>query len=89
MGNPWIFAGLNREQVTPTQVRSMMNVHLERNIAFYGPTRGIVLFRKFVVKYLTPYRLPRALREKLLTCSNVVDFNQFLDSVFSLLPLSS
>ena len=39
--NPWIFSRLDREQVSPQQVKETMLVHLDRNLEFYGPERGL------------------------------------------------
>ena len=40
MDNPWIFAGLNRGEVSPRQVQETLHRHLERNLEFYGERRG-------------------------------------------------
>lgn len=81
IGNPWIFAGLEREQVTPEQVRQVMLTHLERNLVFYGPELGLVLFRKHAVRYLTPYRLSGTLRRRLLTSERPDEFVALLDEI--------
>jgi tRNA-dihydrouridine synthase len=79
--NPWIFAGLDREQVGHPQVRELMLRHLERNLEFYGPQRGLVLFRKHAARYLTPYKLPTELRKQLLTRESPEDFLTLLDQI--------
>lgn len=66
IANPWIFAGQERWQVTPLQVRQMTAAHLERNIRFYGPEDGLRLFRKHGVQYLMLRRLSREDRKDLL-----------------------
>jgi tRNA-dihydrouridine synthase B len=81
IGNPWIFSGLNRTQVSPEQVRQMMLQHLERNLAFYGPEIGLVLFRKHTVRYLAPYRLPNEIRNELLTAQHADEFLRLLEKV--------
>ncbi len=68
--NPWIFAGLDREQVPPEEVWRVLNRHLERSLAFYGPERGLVLFRKFADKYLSPLGIPYAVRRALRTSTS-------------------
>ncbi len=82
IGNPWIFSGLDRQQVTPEQVRQMMIEHLERNLEFYGPEIGLVLFRKHAVRYLAPYRLSKEIRKELLTAQQVDEFLQLLDKIY-------
>ena len=81
IGNPWIFSGLDREQVTTEQVRQMMLKHLERNLAFYGEEIGLVLFRKHAVRYLAPFRLPKDIRKELLTAQEVDAFLKVLDKI--------
>jgi nifR3 family TIM-barrel protein len=81
IGNPWIFAGLDREEVTPQQVRELMLTHLERNLRFYDSGLGLVLFRKYAAKYLSPYRLPKEFRKKLLTRERPEAFVALLDEI--------
>ena len=52
IANPWIFSGLDRDQVSPEQVREIVRQHLERNVKFYGEEDGQRLFRKHAVQYL-------------------------------------
>ena len=79
--NPWIFSRLERDQVSPQQVRTTILCHLERAIEFYGPERGLVLFRKYAARYLTPYQLPKTLRQKILTREKPGDFITLLDEI--------
>jgi len=79
--NPWIFSRLDREQVNIQQVKATMLVHLERNLEFYGPERGLRLFRKYAAQYLTPYRLDKATRQKLLTRTEPDEFLALLDEI--------
>ncbi len=81
MSNPWIFRGLDRQEVPPEMVRQTMLRHLELNVNFYGPQRGLVLFRKFATRYLAPYRLPRPVRQRLLTCTQPDQFTALLDAI--------
>ncbi len=81
IGNPWIFAGLDRAEVTQSQVQSTMLRHLDRMLTFYGHERGLVLFRKHASRYLSPYRLPDPLRKRLLTCEKPEEFTQLLADI--------
>ena len=83
--NPWIFSGLDREQVAPGRVRETMLVHLDRNLEFYDPERGLRLFRKYAARYLTPYQLPKATRQQLLTRERPDEFLALLDEIFHLI----
>src|SRR5437867_2488196 len=46
IGNPWIFSGRDREQVSLGDRAALMRRHLALNLEFYGPTTGLLLFRK-------------------------------------------
>jgi tRNA-dihydrouridine synthase B len=81
IGNPWIFSGLDREQVTPAMVRETMLNHLERSLDFYGQERGLVLFRKHASRYLSPYHLPNHLRKRLLTALQPEQFLAILEQI--------
>lgn len=81
MSNPWIFSRLEREQVPPGRVQETMLRHLELNLDFYGPERGLVLFRKFAARYLSPYEMPREVRQRLMTRETAEEFAALLDEV--------
>ena len=79
--NPWIFSGLDRQDVPIQRVRETMQFHLERNLQHYGPKRGLKLFRKYTAQYLTPYQLPKDIRQKLLTRDQIGEFIELLDAI--------
>ncbi|HUF39023.1 MAG TPA: tRNA dihydrouridine synthase DusB [Anaerolineales bacterium] len=81
MSNPWIFMGLEREEVPVALVRESLLEHLDLNLDFYGEERGLVLFRKFAARYLAPFKLPREVRQRLLTLVEADEFISFLDEV--------
>jgi len=81
IGNPWIFSGLDREQVPPEMVQETLLDHLQRSLDFYGEERGLVLFRKHANRYLSPYRLPTDLRRRLLTAEQPEQFLALLDHI--------
>jgi nifR3 family TIM-barrel protein len=74
VGNPWIFSRLERTQVTTEMVHQMVSQHLERNVTFYGPQKGMILFRKHAMQYLKLQRLPRAVRTEILLQLTPQDF---------------
>jgi nifR3 family TIM-barrel protein len=80
IGNPWIFARLDRQNVQPEQVRATLHTHLDRMLTFHGQ-RGLVLFRKHAERYLRPYAIPPELRQRLLTTPSVEEFRQQVDEV--------
>jgi tRNA-dihydrouridine synthase B len=67
IANPWIFSGLDRDQISPDQVHGLMLQHLDRSFIFYGIPDGLILFRKFAAGYLSPYAIDPEKRRALLT----------------------
>jgi tRNA-dihydrouridine synthase B len=82
IANPWIFARLERQNVTHTQVRQIVREHLSRMLAFYGEERGLVLFRKYVARTMAPLFGSAEQRRQLLS---ETDVQVFLASIEALL----
>jgi tRNA-dihydrouridine synthase len=83
IANPWIFSGLDREQVPPEQVQKTMRLHLERNMQFYGPEDGQRLFRKHAVQYLLLRTLSREARKDILRQRSTNEFVALLDQMYA------
>jgi tRNA-dihydrouridine synthase B len=83
VGNPWIFSRLDREQVPPEAVRQMVHEHLERTMEFYGPDKGLMLFRKHAMQYLKLQRLPRVTRIELIQQQEAGQFLTLLDQIYA------
>lgn len=81
IGNPWIFSGLDRNQVTPAQVRKTMTEHLERMCTFYGAKKGLIRFRKHAKQYISAIPLTRDQRKQILSTTFAEDFSAFLDQL--------
>jgi tRNA-dihydrouridine synthase B len=79
--NPWIFSRLDREQVGPEQVQAVIGQHLNYMLQFYGNERGLVLFRKYVARYISPYNLTVDLRQRLLTAVEKTEFLNLLNEI--------
>jgi nifR3 family TIM-barrel protein len=79
IGNPWIFAGQDREQVTFEEKIALMRRHLALNLDFYGPGAGLVLFRKHAAKYIQGLPGEDKLRLPLLTCQTVEEFDRLIE----------
>ncbi len=76
IGNPWIFAGRRREEVTLDDLAALVQEHLQRSLAFYGSELGMVLFRKHAVQYIRPLAPSRAARAHLLRAATAEIFWQ-------------
>ena len=82
IGNPWIFQGKDRHQVSLQEVRQTILLHLQRMQDFYGAERGLVLFRKHVTRYISLSPLKREKRKQLLTCGTAEAFISFIDQLY-------
>jgi nifR3 family TIM-barrel protein len=78
IGNPWIFAGRDREGVTLDERIVLLRRHLTLNLAFYGQRAGLILFRKHAVKYINGLYGAAHLRVPLLTAESVAQFDELL-----------
>ncbi|MEW6402806.1 MAG: tRNA-dihydrouridine synthase family protein [Chloroflexota bacterium] len=83
IANPWIFSGLNREQVSPDQVRATVQDHLDRSVKFYGEEDGQRLFRKYAVQYLLLQTLSRETRKRILQKNPTGEFLAMLNEVYA------
>jgi nifR3 family TIM-barrel protein len=78
IGNPWIFARKDREQVTKEEVVALMRRHLALNVAFYGEEGGVILFRKHAARYIPDSAASRALRLAMLTTTRRADLESLI-----------
>jgi nifR3 family TIM-barrel protein len=86
IANPWIFAGLDREQVSPELLRQTVQEHLQKSIQFYGEEDGQRLFRKYAVQYLLLRTLDREARKEILKERPSGEFLEMLNQIYSALP---
>ena len=83
IGNPWIFSGRDREQVSLGDRAALMRRHLALNLEFYGPTTGLLLFRKHAARYIHGLPGEALLREPLLTASTVAEFEAQIETLMA------
>jgi nifR3 family TIM-barrel protein len=88
IGNPWIFAGKDRHEVTLEEKAALMRRHLALNLDFYGPQVGLVLFRKHAAKYIHGLPNEAELRVPLLTCTTVDEFDRLLAETLAVEPVA-
>jgi tRNA-dihydrouridine synthase len=81
VANPWIFSGLERDQVSSEQIRQAVHIHLDRNMEFYGKEIGQRLFRKHAVQYLLRHVLDRETRREILSQRPPEKFLEMLDQI--------
>ena len=83
IGNPWIFARLDRAQVSAEMLRQMVHQHLHRSMAFYGEHKGLILFRRHALEYLKFQNLPRVVRTNIISQKDAGNFLSLLDAYFA------
>jgi tRNA-dihydrouridine synthase B len=83
IANPWIFSGLDREQVSPEQLQHTVHEHLAKSIQFYGEEDGQRLFRKYAVQYLLLRTLDRDSRKEILKQRPSGEFLEMLNQIYA------
>jgi nifR3 family TIM-barrel protein len=86
IANPWIFCGLDREQVPPEQVQKTVREHLAKSMQFYGEEDGQRLFRKYAVQYLLLKTLDRDSRKEILKQRPSGEFLEMLNQIYAATP---
>jgi tRNA-dihydrouridine synthase B len=79
IGNPWIFARKDIEQVTLAEKIELIYRHLDLMLDFYGKERGLILFRKHVVKYVRGLSHISRVRQQLMACTQPEQFVALID----------
>ena len=81
IGNPWIFARKDREQVTAQEKIALLRRHLSLSIDFYGQELGMRLFRKHASKYVVNITGEDKPHVPLLQCNSLEEFNRLVDEI--------
>ena len=84
IANPWIFAGLDREQVTTEQLQKTVHEHVQKSVDFYGEEDGQRLFRKYAVQYLLLKTLDRDARKEILKERPSGEFLEMLKQIYTM-----
>lgn len=74
IGNPWIFQRKDIEQVTLAEKAKLIYRHLDLMLDFYGEERGLILFRKHIVKYVRGLSHIAKVKQQLITCTRPEEF---------------
>ena len=91
VGNPWIFRELNtifedndsyNNEITENDnLKSIIKEHINGCCELYGEVSGIHFMRKFIMKYLTGYRMENKI--ELMKCENKEDLFKILDNIIN------
>ncbi|BBJ27469.1 tRNA dihydrouridine synthase [Athalassotoga saccharophila] len=89
IGNPWIFRQSKElyekgyfEEPSLEEKRKTIKKHLEMEISEHG-IRGIMIFRKFIVRYLKNLPGSHDLKERIMKIEDEKELDDLLDSYFS------
>jgi tRNA-dihydrouridine synthase B len=89
IGNPWIFAGLEKMDIPFAKIRDIMFYHLHLMLDFYGEEQGVILFRKHLSKYLSQYDNIESHKRKLLTSLDLEELSGLLYDLEGIVAHSS
>ncbi len=78
IGNPWIFQRKDTHQVTLAEKSALIYRHLDLMLDFYGQERGLVLFRKHIVKYVRGLAHISKVKQRLMTCTTPEEFIELM-----------
>lgn len=84
IANPWIFMGLDREDVPHQLLKETVQEHLQKSAQFYGDADGQRLFRKYAVQYLLLKTLNRDARKEILKERPSGEFLEMLNQVYAM-----
>jgi tRNA-dihydrouridine synthase B len=79
-GNPWIFAGLAREEITLGHFLATINYHLDEMLAYYGE-HGLILFRKHLKRYFRGLQALRPWVPRLMRAEAADELRQLLGDI--------
>lgn len=79
IGNPWIFAGKEFENVSTSDKIELIRTHLQASLNFYGAHWGVILFRKHMSKYTKGLYGSASFRDQLMRCTTEDDFVYAVD----------
>jgi nifR3 family TIM-barrel protein len=79
IGNPWIFQRKDMHEVTLAEKSKLIHHHLNLMLEFYGRDRGLILFRKHVVKYVRGLANIAQVKARLVTCTHPEEFIELMN----------
>jgi len=82
--NPWIFQRKNRDEIHPDEVSRICDKHLGLSVQFFGLPKGLIVFRKYVERYLRAYpSFCGETRRAILTTTHLEEFKDKLNQFFA------
>lgn len=84
IGNPWIFARQQREDLTIGEITTAVRLHAREMVNYYGEGPGLRQFRKHLKKYFD--NLARLELDRLLNTESFAEFEEILGEVETAVP---
>ena len=78
IGNPWIFARIDKADVAYGEVVAAMRLHLGEMVAYYGEEEGLTLFRKHLKRYLEPFAFTQVLLPEMVAATEQAALERLL-----------
>ena len=78
IGNPWIFARIDKADVAYGDVVATIRLHVGEMVAYYGEAEGVKLFRKHLKRYLESFAFTRPLLPQMLAATKLVELEALL-----------
>ena len=85
LGNPWLFARQDREDLTILEITAVLRQHLMESLTYYGNPAGLHNFGRHLKKYLSGLALKPFLHA-LLQCQTVPTFEALLKEMETAVP---
>ena len=76
IGNPWVFAGSHRAEVTPDEIARTALGHFRHMLAFYE--NGLILFRKHAARYFSDFPGSGEVRSRLVRSESVAEIEDLM-----------
>ncbi|MFQ5419888.1 MAG: tRNA dihydrouridine synthase [Anaerolineae bacterium] len=86
IGNPWIFARKQRQDLTFLDVLQAMRLHVREMAAYYGEAPGVMLFRKHMKRYLAGIPAVSSFLPHLLTTPTLNELEHLFDELATVVP---
>jgi tRNA-dihydrouridine synthase B len=80
LGNPWVFAGISKEQLTINKVIETVLRHAELHLAHYG-SNSMVTFRKILAFYFKGLPNTKEIRQELVKVNDLNELKVILDKL--------
>ena len=86
IGNPWLFQKRDLIKVSLDERLEMILYHLSQMVTFYGERRGVLSFRKHLVRYLRGLPGASQVRRQLMACITQTEVSSTIERFFTSYP---